>query len=173
MKDNFDHDDSYSPLEEIVFRSKGMVVVVVVATTGTTTTRVKQMVKESHWRISVNHSLMAFTGNNGPTDHSLLISHSQREAYAVTVKIGGRHEERDVNSTSAGHIPSHTDHTPCDIDLTWFVQHMKVSANDGATSSFECDFSIGRTVAKTPRRNNEMVLVATPCRRGRDNSVAS
>lgn len=120
------HAVTTAPVESVTISTTSTKTAETTTTTTTTSTaaHVKQIVKESHWRISANHSLMAFTGNNGPTDHSLLIS--QREASADTVQIGGRHEDIiDTNDASAGPIPSHTNHTPCDIDLTWFVRHMR------------------------------------------------
>jgi len=121
----------------------------------TTTTEVKQKVKKSHWEIGMKHSLVAFAGNSNTgrdTDHHVLIA--QREASTVIIKVGGRHEQA-TNRASAP-LPPHRNHPARDLNLTWLVQHINVSVKDDTTLSFECDFSIDRSVAKTPRRNKEI-----------------
>ena len=109
-----------------------------------TTTKVKRKIKENHWKVVVEYSIIAFPGNN--TEEAVTIC--KREASTIVI-VGSGASTQDAAPPP---IPPRTNHSMPDWNITWLLQQLKES-KDG---TMEGQFSIDRATAKTPR-NNESV----------------
>lgn len=97
--------DSSVEIERKVIAEGGEVSAPQLKTTLTTTTQVKRKVKESQWKVRVEHSLVTFAANDDDTSKDVVII-AQRDVSTTVVTGGGRHQASETAPVPPPYGPS-------------------------------------------------------------------